>query len=50
MHSQCLLLYTLRYTPTATDAEGYHESKVDVDRANLKVSSRPGYHREGAQS
>jgi VWFA-related protein len=43
LHSQ----YTLSYTPTATDASGYHEIKVNVvrrDAKNLKVRARPGYY------
>lgn len=40
LHSQ----YTLSYTPTGTDASGYHEIKVDVDRKGLKVRARPGYY------
>jgi hypothetical protein len=33
LHSQ----YLLTYTPTGTDAEGYHEIKVEVDSANLST-------------
>jgi VWFA-related protein len=40
LHSQ----YTLSYTPAGTDASGYHEIKVDVDRKGLKVRARPGYY------
>jgi len=42
LHSQ----YTLSYTPTGSDANGYHEIKVNVlrnDAKNLKVRARPGY-------
>jgi VWFA-related protein len=42
LHSQ----YTISYTPTGTDASGYHEIKVNVirnDAKNLKVRARPGY-------
>ncbi len=39
LHSQ----YLLMYTPTGTDAAGYHEIKVEVDNVNLKVRSRAGY-------
>ena len=42
LHSQ----YTLSYTPTDSDAAGYHEIKVNVvrnDAKNLKVRARPGY-------
>jgi VWFA-related protein len=43
LHSQ----YTLSYTPTDTEASGYHEIKVAVkrnDAKNLKVRARPGYY------
>lgn len=43
LHSQ----YTLSYTPTGTDATGYHEIKVSVirnDAKNLKIRARPGYY------
>lgn len=40
LHSQ----YTLSYTPTGTGSMGYHEIKVSVDRAGLKVRARPGYY------
>jgi len=43
LHSQYLLLYT----PTGTNAEGYHEIRVEVDKSNLKVRWRPGYFVEG---
>jgi VWFA-related protein len=36
--------YTLTYRPTGTDAAGYHEIKVQVDRRGVKVRSRPGYY------
>ena len=42
LHSQ----YTISYTPTGSDASGYHEIKVNVvrnDAKNLKVRARPGY-------
>ena len=42
LHSQ----YTLSYTPTGSDANGYHEIKVNVvrhDAKSLKVRARPGY-------
>jgi VWFA-related protein len=40
LHSQ----YTISYAPSDSDAVGYHEIKVDVDRKNLKVRTRPGYY------
>jgi VWFA-related protein len=43
LHSQ----YTISYTPTGSDASGYHEIKVNVvgkDTKNLKVRARPGYY------
>ena len=46
LHSQ----YMLTYTPTGTDASGYHEIKVDVDRKELKVRARPGYYLAGPTS
>jgi VWFA-related protein len=42
LHSQ----YTISYTPTGSDATGYHEIKVNIlrkDAKNLKVRARPGY-------
>jgi VWFA-related protein len=43
LHAQ----YTVSYAPTDTNAVGYHEIKVEVDRKdrkNLKVRARPGYY------
>jgi VWFA-related protein len=43
LHSQ----YSISYTPTGTDAIGYHEIKIAVirnDAKNLKVRARPGYY------
>jgi VWFA-related protein len=43
LHSQ----YTISYTPTGSEATGYHEIKVQVvrnDAKNLKVRARPGYY------
>ncbi|HEY6388203.1 MAG TPA: VWA domain-containing protein [Candidatus Acidoferrum sp.] len=43
LHAQ----YTVSYAPTDTNAFGYHEIKVEVerkDRKNLKVRARPGYY------
>jgi VWFA-related protein len=40
LHSQ----YSVSYTPTGTGSMGYHEIKVSVDRAGLKVRARPGYY------
>jgi VWFA-related protein len=42
LHSQ----YTISYTPTGSDATGYHEIRINVlrhDAKNLKVRARPGY-------
>jgi VWFA-related protein len=42
LHSQ----YTVSYTPSGSDAAGYHEIKVNIlrnDAKNLKVRARPGY-------
>lgn len=44
LHSQ----YLLMYTPTGA-TEGYHEIKVDVDKPNISVRSRPGYFVEPAE-
>jgi VWFA-related protein len=46
LHSQ----YTLTYAPTGTDAEGYHEISVKVDRKDLTVRTRPGYYLAGPGS
>jgi VWFA-related protein len=49
LHSQ----YTITYTPTGTDAAGYHEIKVAVirnDAKNLKVRARPGYYLAAPES
>jgi VWFA-related protein len=43
LHSQ----YTISYTPTGSDAVGYHEIKVSVlrnDAKDLKIRARPGYY------
>jgi len=40
LHAQ----YTLSYTPTGTDANGYHQISVVVDRKDLTVRARPGYY------
>jgi VWFA-related protein len=39
LHSQ----YSLSYSPTGTNATGYHEIKVTVAKEGLKVRARPGY-------
>jgi VWFA-related protein len=36
--------YTLSYRPIGPEAGGYHEIRVDVDRAGLTIRSRPGYY------
>jgi VWFA-related protein len=49
LHSQ----YTISYTPTGSDAIGYHEIKVNVirnDAKNLKVRARPGYYLAAPES
>jgi VWFA-related protein len=38
--------YTLSYRPTKSDEPGYHQIKVNVDRADMKVRTRPGYYLE----
>ncbi len=40
LHSQ----YDIGYAPSDANDIGYHEIKVDVDRKNLKVRTRPGYY------
>lgn len=40
LHAQ----YTLSYTPSGTEADGYHEISVVVDRKGLTVRARPGYY------
>jgi VWFA-related protein len=39
LHSQ----YLLMYIPTGTDAQGFHEIKVTVDKQKAKIKCRPGY-------
>lgn len=39
LHSQ----YSLSYSPGGTNATGYHEIKVTVDKEGMKVRARPGY-------
>jgi VWFA-related protein len=41
LHSQ----YLLMYTPTGSDASGYHQIEVRVDNPSLKLHCRPGYFR-----
>jgi hypothetical protein len=43
LHSQ----YTLTYSPTGTNTEGYHEISVTVDRKDITVRARPGYYLAG---
>ncbi|MBZ5697178.1 MAG: VWA domain-containing protein [Acidobacteriia bacterium] len=38
--------YTLSYRPTGSEAAGYHQIKVTVDRPDVKVRTRPGYYIE----
>lgn len=40
LHSQ----YTVTYAPAGTDATGYHEINVKIDRKDLTVRARPGYY------
>jgi len=40
LHSQ----YTLSYAPSDSSDLGYHEIKVQLDRRDLKVRTRPGYY------
>jgi VWFA-related protein len=40
LHSQ----YSLSYTPAGAGETGYHDIKVSVDRAGVKVRARPGYY------
>jgi VWFA-related protein len=35
--------YVLSYRPTGADSPGYHQIRVTVSRAGLKVRTRPGY-------
>jgi VWFA-related protein len=49
LHSQ----YSISYTPTGSDAIGYHEIKIRVirnDAKNLKVRARPGYYLAAPES
>jgi VWFA-related protein len=39
--------YMLSYRPRGSDAPGYHQIKVTVDRPGMKVRTRPGYYLEG---
>ncbi|HUK29765.1 MAG TPA: VWA domain-containing protein [Candidatus Acidoferrum sp.] len=40
LHAQ----YTLSYHPTGNSPDGYHEIRVQVDRPNTTVRTRPGYY------
>jgi VWFA-related protein len=46
LHSQ----YSLSYSPTGTNAAGYHEIKVTVAKEGLKVRARPGYFLAGPEN
>jgi VWFA-related protein len=46
LHSQ----YSLSYIPMGTNQTGYHEIKVEVKKAGLKVRTRPGYYIAGPES
>ena len=38
--------YVLSYRPNGSDAPGYHQIKVSVNRPGLRVRTRPGYYLE----
>ena len=38
--------YVLSYRPSGSDAPGYHQIKVSVNRPGVKVRTRPGYYLE----
>jgi hypothetical protein len=38
--------YMVSYHPTKTDDPGYHKIRMTVDRAGVKVRTRPGYYLE----
>jgi len=40
LHSQ----YSVSYAPTDSNTIGYHEIKVQLDRKDLKIRTRPGYY------
>jgi hypothetical protein len=40
LHSQC----SVSYAPTDSNTIGYHEIKVQLDRKDLRVRTRPGYY------
>jgi VWFA-related protein len=44
LHAQ----YTLSYTPSDANVNGYHEIQVTIDRPELTVRARPGYYLAGA--
>ena len=46
LHSQ----YSISYSPTGTNAAGYHEVKVTVAKEGVKVRARPGYYLAGPES
>lgn len=46
LHSQ----YSVSYIPSGTNETGYHEIKVEVKKAGLKVRARPGYYVAGPES
>lgn len=39
--------YMLSYRPTGSDAPGYHQIRVTVNRPGVRVRTRPGYFLEG---
>jgi VWFA-related protein len=45
LHAQ----YTLTYTPSDSNVDGYHEIQVTIARPELKVRARPGYYLAGPE-
>jgi VWFA-related protein len=45
LHAQ----YTLSYTPSDSNVDGYHEIQVTIDRPELNVRARPGYYLAGSE-
>jgi hypothetical protein len=36
--------YTIAYRPKGDEPEGYHDIKIQVDRPEVSVRTRPGYY------